>query len=164
MTITTREINRERVELLCEKLESDEYAQARSALKTEHGNCCLGVACDVSGIGHWGEPKRRGPPDRSHLLEYPYVIDERDPLTHGWSYMPDEVAEWYGFSCQNPEIMIDDNSPTVMTNANDTWRYSFKMIARGLLPSGQEISMQIANDIYGYKLPEMAALIRSTYL
>ena len=34
-------------------LESGEYNQGVGALRTEKGYCCLGVACDVVGLGKW---------------------------------------------------------------------------------------------------------------
>jgi hypothetical protein len=34
-------------------LRSGEYKQARGYLKTEFGYCCLGVLCDVSGLGEF---------------------------------------------------------------------------------------------------------------
>lgn len=32
---------------------SGDYTQARGDMKTESGYCCLGVLCDVSGLGYW---------------------------------------------------------------------------------------------------------------
>ena len=37
-----------------EALESGEYAQTQAALRRNDSYCCLGVACDVSGLGEWG--------------------------------------------------------------------------------------------------------------
>ena len=34
-------------------LESGEYKQARGSLRKGNAFCCLGVACDVSGMGKW---------------------------------------------------------------------------------------------------------------
>ena len=34
-------------------LRSGKYAQTRNVLKDEVGYCCLGVACDISGLGKW---------------------------------------------------------------------------------------------------------------
>ncbi len=36
-----------------EALRSGKYSQAREALHTSKGYCCLGVLCDISGIGAW---------------------------------------------------------------------------------------------------------------
>lgn len=45
------------VESWIEALESGKYKQARSRLKDIHVEafCCLGVACDLSGMGRWGD-------------------------------------------------------------------------------------------------------------
>ena len=34
-------------------LESGEYKQTRDLLRDDNGFCCLGVACDLSGLGEW---------------------------------------------------------------------------------------------------------------
>jgi len=36
-----------------EALESGEYKQAQNTLRKDDKFCCLGVACDINGIGHW---------------------------------------------------------------------------------------------------------------
>lgn len=34
-------------------LRSGEYKQCKNSLRQEDGFCCLGVACDISGLGSW---------------------------------------------------------------------------------------------------------------
>lgn len=41
------------VETWCEALESGKYEQGRKKLRVEDRFCCLGVACDLSGIVTW---------------------------------------------------------------------------------------------------------------
>ena len=36
-------------------LRSGDYAQTRESLQDTNGFCCLGVACDISGVGSWSE-------------------------------------------------------------------------------------------------------------
>ena len=36
-----------------EELESGEYEQCRATLRNSLGFCCLGVLCDISGLGTW---------------------------------------------------------------------------------------------------------------
>lgn len=36
-------------------LRSGEYNQTQGALQDRKGFCCLGVLCDISGLGHWDE-------------------------------------------------------------------------------------------------------------
>ena len=45
--------NRENMTKLVEALESEEYTQTTGQLRSEYGFCCLGVACDISGLGEW---------------------------------------------------------------------------------------------------------------
>ena len=39
---------------LCNALESGEYEQGNNALHSNGRFCCLGVACEISGLGKWG--------------------------------------------------------------------------------------------------------------
>lgn len=56
MTYTREEIQQHRLEWV-EALESGEYTQTNEQLRRGSGNftmmCCLGVACDLSGVGEW---------------------------------------------------------------------------------------------------------------
>jgi hypothetical protein len=36
-------------------LRGDEYKQVDTHLRTENGHCCLGVLCDISGLGEWSQ-------------------------------------------------------------------------------------------------------------
>ena len=53
-------------------LRSGEYEQATGELRDAVGFCCLGVACDISGVGKWEGPNyypRRGM-SRRHFPPY----------------------------------------------------------------------------------------------
>ena len=44
-------------EIWLQALESDKYTQTSDALHTKDGDyCCIGVLCDVSGLGEWVNP------------------------------------------------------------------------------------------------------------
>ena len=45
--------NKANIKLWVDALRSGKYQQARGALKTGDAYCCLGVACDISGLGTW---------------------------------------------------------------------------------------------------------------
>ena len=48
-------VNKERVAALVAALRSGRYEQGHNRLKDEYGGyCCLGVACDISGLGQTG--------------------------------------------------------------------------------------------------------------
>lgn len=49
----TEEARRHNRAVLAEALRSGDYPQATGHLRTSYGFCCLGVACDISGLGEW---------------------------------------------------------------------------------------------------------------
>jgi hypothetical protein len=78
-------MNRERAKELVAALRSGKYKQARNVLKAgpfdgEPSYCCLGVACEISGLGMWTENN-----------EYSTSTDVRN------SVLPDEVQKYFGF-------------------------------------------------------------------
>lgn len=76
---------------LCEILESGTYKKGVNMLKNYIDNsfCCLGVACDISGLGVWREEEEVG--------YMAYVIDGDDQCSPCCS-LPDDVADYYGFN------------------------------------------------------------------
>jgi hypothetical protein len=92
-------VKKDRLGLLTAALRSGDYMQGQGALHriiTRHGTekhewCCLGVACDVAG--------KAG-------LALARTIDGNDESFDGEdSYLPREVADWYGFSSTNPGLL-----------------------------------------------------------
>lgn len=54
MTEWTKEEQAEHRRLWVNELRSGKHRQARNQLRAADGSmCCLGVACEVSGLGHW---------------------------------------------------------------------------------------------------------------
>jgi len=121
------ELNKDRVELLCQALESERYVQCRRKLRTElvdiNGRsnwsyCALGVAIDVA--------------VKNGLQMSPIRLEDwyRD---HG--SLPWQVQIWYGFEDNNPDILIDDFE-TAIASANDDsadfWTISQAIRARYL--------------------------------
>lgn len=104
-----------------EALESGDYAQGYGALRVNRyddgsfepvgvGYCCLGVLCDVSGLGEWNE-------DNAYL---------------GFeSFLPPEVATWAGIAGEGGTIdpvvpdppVVDgydpNNRPLTLSKLND---------------------------------------------
>jgi hypothetical protein len=70
------------------KLKSGEFAQGSGQLRTWDSvkkvwrYCCLGVLCEMSGLGQWETEVKRGFRDTTYLGSK--------------HYLPDEVAEWAG--------------------------------------------------------------------
>jgi len=69
-------MNKANVLKVCDALESGKYEQGTHALCADGEYCCLGVACDVSGLGDWS--------DDDTYLEYRINL-------------PPVVMEWLGF-------------------------------------------------------------------
>jgi hypothetical protein len=89
-------------------------------------HCCLGVACDISGVGAWVQR------DNAHAVKYV----TSDPLRGGSASaanLPDPVMVWYGLN--NPdgaysEENADGNIITrCLVDMNDTDDWTFDQIA-----------------------------------
>ena len=126
-------VNRERVELLCQALESGEFRQAPGALRVQEtrsspmGYCCLGVATEVA--------LRNG-------LQLRGTFAGSDVWNHDLGeVLHPEVRDWYGFQYDDPEIIVVDSDGVrnylTATEANDavkagtSHRYPFPEIAAG---------------------------------
>lgn len=103
--------NKEHIQLWVDALRSGEYQQARSALKTSEGYCCLGVACEVY-------QKEVGDLDVTRPIKS-YLYDNR-----GGS-LPAKVVAWLDVWSPNPTL-----APGVTATAlNDFRRWDFNQIA-----------------------------------
>jgi len=94
--------NKERIKLLIEALESDEYEQGLRSLNKDNKFCCLGVACEIA-IEHGLELHkfvRNVAPFNKGRVEY----DETA------AYLPLRAQEWYGIDESNPLLCWLDNS------------------------------------------------------
>lgn len=70
-----------------EALRSGDYPQGRGHLRGPDGYCCLGVLCDISGIGTWI--------DDETTLAMRYQVGY-DILTAGVGIPPTKVVRWAG--------------------------------------------------------------------
>lgn len=90
-----------------EALRSGRYKQTHGRLYDGEGFCCLGVLCDISGLGHW---------------------DESNYYTRGSSQraldLPPFVAEWAALP-SHPRT--SDNTP--LADLNDNAGLTFPQIA-----------------------------------
>ena len=77
-----RTCNRENMQQLVDALESDEFEQTAGVLRHDDKFCCLGVACQISGVGAW------------ELLTTGYAYR----ALNDWSIsvLPMEMVEWLG--------------------------------------------------------------------
>lgn len=115
--------NKERVRLLVEALRSNEYIQGMGLLHQVETNrfCCLGVACDIA-------IKNGLELDVIHEDIKTYYDNESEQL-------PTSVVNWYGFSDDNPDILVPDGADKAKKlpaiEANDDRSWSFTKIANG---------------------------------
>lgn len=98
-------MNVKNVEKWKEALLSGKYKQGVGVLRTpEDKYCCLGVACDISGLGEW---RRQDNGD-----EWDYVVTEKD---YSDTVMPKAVQKWLGlhdvtgvFEMRDPDCYCED--------------------------------------------------------
>jgi hypothetical protein len=91
-------------------LRSGEYRQTKSVLTNGNGFCCLGVACEISGLGHWAGDG-----------EWEYRTKGSSPDT---AFLPNAVRDWLGLATTG-----GDFGATSLTHLNDTGK-RFPAIAR----------------------------------
>jgi len=112
----TNKVYYDRLNKWADALVSRKYKQIGNALRDEdNGRCCLGVSCDVSGLGEW-----RGVKFKGRYADVP----------------PRAVAKYFGFN----EIAGGDVVKTVSTDLwvehthlaglNDSGDYTFDKIAK----------------------------------
>lgn len=119
-------------------LRSGKYRQTKGKLRARLGGgmCCLGVACDISGLGKW-EPSES---DTDRRL---YVVGDRE---EDGEALPPSVAQWlFG------DIQADANPSLKNPRAGKRW-------------GDEVIHCAEANDDAGLKFPAIADALEVTYL
>lgn len=116
-------VNTDNVRKWVDALRSGEYDQTSGGLRrvdadgNATGFCCLGVACEISGLGRWSDNGMS------------YVADEYRSA----SYMPGPVRDWLGLDSDDPllnDVKYDDTPFTASASElNDTYDRSFGDIA-----------------------------------
>jgi hypothetical protein len=115
--------NKENIRKWIDALRGGEFEQGQKSLRQGDKYCCLGVACEVSGLGSWGEE-----------LVYPKgSIEYEDGSVY---FLPQKVSEWLGLS-DDPEVtgldsdlsFVDDDGVTELTTLNDEAGWNFHQIA-----------------------------------
>jgi len=104
-------------------LRSGKYAQTTGTLRDQHGFCCLGVACDVSGKGEWAAD------DPMNGFEY-VTKDQHISLTA--SLGDGEVAEFYGIHANGSfdnEVWKNGRVAHALYQLNDALHWDFPKIA-----------------------------------
>jgi len=110
----TQEEQAEHRQQWLDALRSGNYQQTRGTLKYDDRFCCLGVACDISGLGEWvytSDSKTQG-----------YTV--KDVLL--LSVLPKDVMNWLGVSSSTA---FDKNMINSLASLNDLG-YGFNDIAK----------------------------------
>jgi hypothetical protein len=82
----------------------------------------MGVACDVKDPVSWTSP---AVPNRDQGDYFEYLGAS--------GYMPERVADWYGwFEMDNPVVIDDNGELHTLSQLNDIEHYTFKQIAAAL--------------------------------
>lgn len=112
MTLTERKTSwtadeqREHRKIWVAALRSGKYQQAQGALRAGDGFCCLGVACDISGLGDWAHRNGR----------LAYLGNDK--------LLPLEVRDWLGL-----RGVMGGYGENFLTDLNDDEGVSFPHIA-----------------------------------
>ena len=103
---------------LVEALRSGKYKQGKEQLRpSEDEYCCLGVACDISGLGNWN----------ANLSERRYIIEAVQ-----WSTftLPPLVQDWLGFDSALGD-MNENDTLSAMNDAGSTFNEIADIIEAG---------------------------------
>jgi hypothetical protein len=106
--------HKDRIELWCLALESGKYPQAKRKLRRGDGFCCLGVACDISGLGAWDGVR--------------YCVGNVGSDLS----LPDPVAGFYGIHDSSPGLLNEDGIKVEAATLNDYQGYTFPQIAAAI--------------------------------
>lgn len=110
--------NTENIKKWVEALRSGGYCQTSGVLRRSHpsnGFCCLGVACDLSGVGEWEQ-------DRNYFWYY------RTRNGVSADLMPAEVCAWLGIASNDPSVVVDRKAD-VLSAHNDSGRTFLEIAA-----------------------------------
>ncbi len=99
---------REHLQLWVAALRSGKYKQGWTRLHREEEFCCLGVACEISGLGRW-----MADDDGSDIIWYLGYTSVLPPVVQHWLGVPNELglqlqtrqAHFVGLECLNDEGM-----------------------------------------------------------
>lgn len=144
-------VNKERVELFAQALESDQYQQCTGSLKRllqecptgrlSEQHCVIGVGIAVALANGCKIPEYGGDPFDDFAL-------------------PGFIQEWYGFDSHDPELSIDTEDLVYVGEQSD-WNRKSKFLNRNLDEHG---TMLNANDTMILPFKIIAGILRRTYL
>lgn len=124
MTTLTDE-QRERIAKLIDALRSDVYNRTEGVLHRPSGYCCLGVACDISGLGYWTVDPDALPQRDPEADAYGFALNGDDNIL-SYGLIPNEVIAYYGTNFTVMEGLTKSYHPAAL---NDEDHWSFESIA-----------------------------------
>lgn len=101
----------ENVEKWLEALRSGKFRQGTRMLRSREADeyCCLGVACEISGLGKW---------ENYHNLADTYVVSANDSAT---GVLPDAVRRWLGLKAEDGRFTDSETGyPRWLVSLNDS--------------------------------------------
>jgi hypothetical protein len=104
---------------LVEALRSGRYTQTQGVLRDGDAFCCLGVACDISGLGRW-----RG---MGASNSYGYVTAATNAEHTG--ILPIAVRDWLGWENTAPSIQVPDQPGRIKLDHLNDVGLTFEQIA-----------------------------------
>lgn len=110
-------------------LRSGEYKQGRGNLRVvsrkQTRHCCLGVACEISGVKAFSDPRRTADLNGwQSSLRYGFGNGRSERY---FMYLPIETQRWLGVLSADPKVALPDG-PLALTYLNDCG-WSFERIA-----------------------------------
>ena len=123
-------------------LRSGKYKQTTDHLRTDEGFCCLGVGCDISGLGKW---KIEHHYEDMNVYSYD-IVDSHDK---GLDVLPPTVMEWLGV--RDNIVRYDKSSKWKrdLPNLNDNIGVDFNKIADVIEKNWQTMVTQEVREEYG---------------
>lgn len=113
--------NTENITKWVEALRSGDYKQGKGALRDINGNyCCLGVACEISGVVTLRERE-------DHPI--PLYVSNTDENDVSASILPAAVKDWLGIDFGNPDVADDHGRVHTLATWNDVEEADFDKIA-----------------------------------
>lgn len=106
-------------------LRSGKYRQAFRALHTPNGFCCMGVACDISGLGEWVA-------DQKGMLSYRVAPANGGLVSESAGILPSSVASFFLGDMTFGESHNPRMGDISCSAANDVAGWDFNHIADGL--------------------------------
>lgn len=158
-------VNKENMKKWVDALRSGDYKQASGTLRrigydgdnvVVKGMCCLGVACDVSGLGEWKSKAEEGITSKADDTTSNYVIPT---CSASDAYLPSLVKDWlFG-----DEVDKVDRDPMLTVTAEEIEKNQIGLRHR-YGDDNNRVKAAILNDNYDYTFEQIADVVERNFL